>query len=92
MGKGNIKVEVLFLMRESCALCQDVLAQLTTYMNNKIDIDFHIIDLDDQNNNYAKKNCAIIPAIWVNDKMWYVGSVDMHRFDEKIQQLIVSQL
>lgn len=88
MGKDNIKIDVLFLMRESCALCQDVLAQLTTYMNNKIDIDFHIIDLDDQNNNYAKKNCAIIPAIWVNDKMWYAGSVNMDRFDEKINEMI----
>ena len=88
MGKDNIKIDVLFLMRESCTLCQDVLTKLTAYMKNKVNIDFQIIDLDDKNNNYAKKNCSITPAIWVNDKMWYVGSVNMDRFDEKINKLI----
>lgn len=90
MGKDNIKIDVLFLMRHSCALCQDILAKLTIYMNNRVYINFIIIDLDDKNNNYAKKNCAITPAVWVNDRMWYAGSINMERFDEKIQQLIVS--
>ena len=91
MGKDSIKVEVLFLMRESCALCQDVLKKLTAWMNNKVNIDFQIIDLDNKNNNHAKKHCSITPAIWVNDKMWYAGSVNMDRFDEKINELISLQ-
>ncbi|NHZ86987.1 MAG: hypothetical protein GWP19_14120 [Planctomycetia bacterium] len=91
MEKDNIKVDVLFLMRQSCTLCQDVLVKLTAYMENKVNIDFQIIDLDDKKNNYVKKNCAITPAIWVNDKMWYAGSVNMERFDEKINELISLQ-
>ncbi len=91
MGKEIIKVDVMFLMRESCALCQNVLTKLTSYMENKVNIDFQIIDLDNKNNNYAKKNCSITPAIWVNDKMWYAGSVNMDRFDEKINELISLQ-
>lgn len=88
MGKENLKVDVMFLMRESCAQCQDVLTKLTPYMKNKVNIDFQIIDLDDKNNNYIKTHCSITPAIWVNDKMWYAGSVNMDRFDEKINELI----
>ena len=83
-----MKVKVLFLMRESCALCQDVLTKLTHYMENKVNIDFRIINLDDRNNNYAKKHSSITPAIWVNDKIWYTGRVNMDRFDEKINELI----
>ena len=88
MGKENLKVDVMFLMRESCALCQDVLTKLTPYMENKINVDFQIIDLDDKNNNYARKHCSITPAIWVNDSMWYAGNVNMDRFDEKISELL----
>ena len=91
MGKENIKVDVMFLMRESCVLCQDVLTKLTAYMNNKVNIDFQIIDLDNENKNYTKKKCVITPAIWVNNKMWYAGSVNMERFDEKINELISLQ-
>ncbi len=88
MGKDNRKVEVLFLMRESCVICQDVLTQLTHYMENKVNIYFRIINLDDRNNNYAKKHSSITPAIWVNGKMWYTGRVNMDRFNEKINELI----
>ncbi|NHZ85363.1 MAG: hypothetical protein GWP19_05725 [Planctomycetia bacterium] len=88
MGRDNIKIDVLFLMRKSCTMCQDVLVKLTPYMENKVNIDFQIVDLDDKKSNYDKKNCAITPAIWVNDKMWYAGSVNMNRFEEKINQLI----
>lgn len=91
MGKDNIKVEVLFLMRESCAQCQDVLTKITPYMENKTNIDFQIIDLDDKNNNYAKKHCSITPAVWVNGNLWYLGSIDIKRFDEKINELISLQ-
>ena len=91
MGKDNTKIDVLFLMRESCTLCQDVLTKLIAYMNNKVNLDFRIIDLDDKNNNHAKKHCSITPAIWVNDKMWYAGSINMDRFDEKINELISLQ-
>ncbi len=87
MGKENNKVDVMLLMRESCALCQEVLTKLTSYMKNKVNIDFRIIDLDNDNN-YTKKNSAITPAIWVNDKMWYAGSVNIERFDKKINELI----
>jgi glutaredoxin len=87
MGKENNKVDVMLLMRESCALCQEVLTKLTSYMKNKVNIDFRIIDLD-KDNNYTKKNSSITPAIWVNDKMWYAGSVNIERFDKKINELI----
>ena len=87
MGKEINKVDIMFLMRDSCTLCQEVLTKLTSYTKNKINIDFHIIDLDKENN-YAKKNCSITPAIWVNGRMWYAGSVNMERFDEKINRLI----
>ena len=88
MGRNNNKIDVLFIMRESCPQCQNVLAQLISYMENKVKIDFQIIDLDDELNNYNKKNSSIVPSLWVNEKMWYAGKVNIDRFDEKINELI----
>lgn len=91
MGRNNKKIDVLYIMRESCVLCHDLLTKLTSYMENKVNIDFQIIDLDDELNNFTKKNCSIVPSIWVNEKMWYAGMVNMDRFDKKINELISLQ-
>ncbi len=87
MGKENIKVDVMFLMRESCYECREVLRILSIYMKDKTHINFTIIDLDNDNN-YNKKHSSITPSIWMNDKMWSAGKVDINRFDEKINELI----
>jgi glutaredoxin len=87
MGKEIIKVDVMFLMRKSCYECIKVLRILSIYMKGKDHINFTIIDLDDDNN-FKRKHSSITPSIWVNDKMWYAGSVNMERFDEKINELI----
>ena len=87
MGKENIKVDVMFLMRESCYECKEVLRILSIYMKDKNHINFTIIDLDNDNN-YNRKHSSITPSIWMNDKMWSAGRVDINRFDEKINELI----
>jgi len=87
MGKENIKVDVMFLMRESCYECKEVLRILSIYMKDKTHINFTIIDLDNDNN-YNRKHSSITPSIWMNDKMWSAGKVDINRFDEKINELI----
>lgn len=87
MGKENIKVDVMFLMRESCYECREVLRILSIYMKDKTHINFTIIDLDNDNN-FNKKHSSITPSIWMNDKMWSAGKVDINRFDEKINELI----
>jgi glutaredoxin len=87
MGKENIKVDVMFLMRESCNECKEVLRILSIYMKDKNYIKFTIIDLDDDNN-FDRKHSSITPSIWVNNKMWSAGKVNIGRFDEKINELI----
>ncbi len=87
MGRENIKVDVMFVMRESCCECKEVLRILSSYMKDKNHINFTIIDLDNDNN-YNKKHSSITPSIWMNDKMWSAGKVDINRFDEKINELI----
>ena len=87
MGKENIKVDVMFLMRESCYECKEVLRILSIYMKDKNHINFTIIDLDDDNN-FIRKHSAITPSIWVNDRMWSAGKVNIERFDNKINALI----
>jgi len=86
MGKENIKVDVMFLMRESCNECIEVLRILSIYMKDKTHINFTIIDLDDDNN-FKRKSSSITPSIWVNDKMWSAGRVNIERFDDKINGL-----
>ena len=90
MGKEIIKVDVMFLMRESCFECKKVLRILSIYMKDKNHINFTIIDLDNDNN-YKRKHSSITPSIWVNDKMWSAGKVNINRFDEKINELISLQ-
>jgi len=87
MGKENIKVDVMFLMRESCYECKEVLRILSIYMKDKTHINFTIIDLDNDNN-YNKKHSSITPSIWMNNKMWSAGKINISRFDEKINELI----
>ena len=87
MGKENIKVDVMFLMRESCNECKEVLRILSIYMKDKNHINFTIIDLDNKNN-YNRKHSSITPSIWVNDKMWSAGRVNIERFNDKINKLI----
>ena len=90
MGQEIIKVDVMFLMRASCYECKEVLRILSIYMKDKNHINFTIIDLDDENN-YKRKHSSITPSIWVNDKMWSAGIVNMDRFDEKINEMISLQ-
>lgn len=87
MGKENIKVDVKFLMRESCNECKEVLRILSIYMKDKSYIKFTIIDLDNDDS-FDRKHSSITPSIWVNDRMWFAGRVNMERFDEKITKLI----
>lgn len=87
MGKDNKKIDVLFLMRESCQACKEVLKILTIYMKENDHINFTIIDLDDDDN-FKRKHSSITPSIWVNNNMWYAGRIDINKFDKKITKLI----
>jgi len=86
MGKENIKVDVLFLMRKSCNECKKVLSILSIYVKDNDHINFTIIDLDSENN-FNGKHSSITPSIWLNDRMWCAGKVDIARFDKKINEL-----
>ena len=90
MGKEIVKVDVMFLMRESCYECKEVLRTLSIYMKDKNHINFTIIDLDNKNN-FKRKHSSITPSIWVNDRMWSAGKVNIDRFDEKINELLCLQ-
>ena len=87
MGKEILKVDVMFLMRNSCNECKEVLRILSIYMKDKDHINFTIIDLDNENS-FKRKHSSITPSIWVNDKMWSAGKVNIERFDDKINELI----
>ena len=87
MGKEDIKVDVMFLMRESCTECKDVLRILSIYVKDKNYINFTIIDLDNENY-FKRRNSSITPSVWVNDKMWSAGKVNIERFDNKINEII----
>ncbi len=87
MGKENIKVDVSLIIRKSCHACKEVLSVLATYMNRQSHINFTIIDLDEENS-FKWQHSTITPSVWINDKMWYAGKVNIERFDEKIKKLI----
>ena len=90
MGLDNIKIDVLFVMRDSCDECKEVLRIVSNYMEEKNHLNFTIIDLDN-NSNFKRRHFSITPSIWVNDKMWSAGKFNVDRFNKKINELISVQ-
>ena len=74
-------------MRQSCKECKDVLRILSIYIKEKNHINFTIIDLDHEND-FKRRHSSITPSVWVNDKMWSAGKVNIERFDNKINEII----
>ena len=56
-------------------------------MKDKSYINFTIIDLDDDNN-FKRRHSSITPSIWVNDKMWSAGKVNIGRFVNKMNEIL----
>lgn len=81
------KIRVLLISSESCKICQDVYDDLWRYNNTNNNIDLKVVDASEMED--SEKCCVITPALWVNDSLWYFGSFDMNRFDEKIKMLMV---
>ena len=80
------KIRVLLISRESCKVCKDVYDDLWKYKKTNNNIDLKVVDASEMDD--SEKRSVITPALWVNDNLWYFGSFDMNRFDEKIQMLM----
>jgi hypothetical protein len=87
------KIIVQLIKRDSCRICDSVQNQLQRYIRAVDMVDLQIIDLDSGDSLPPKRQCYITPAIWVEDRLWYLGGFDITRFGEKISKLAeVSQL
>lgn len=81
------KIIVQLIKRDSCRICSSVQNQLQKYLKEIDTIDLQVINLDRGDLLPPKRQCYITPAIWVEDRLWYLGGFDLNRFEEKISKL-----
>jgi len=84
--KESVNIE--FITRQSCNLCHSIRKELVHQLDGFPSITLAEFDLDNLEAPPKGRQQFIVPAIWVNDRLWYLGGFDSGRFKEKLEQMI----
>jgi len=80
----NIEVEVL--IRNGCSYSDRVLTELKIICQSLPNIKIQIHNNSDPEP-CRKSFAGITPSIWVNGKLWYLGSFNAKKFENKLKAL-----
>jgi len=69
------------VVTENCRTCKSVEELLKDYLINKKSISFNIL----LHNNF-EKNVAIVPALFVEGKLFAYGDVDLQKLDDIVKE------
>jgi len=69
-------------------MCCKVEAQLEQVLRDYPDIDLEIFNVDLENGLPSGRQSFITPAVWVKDSLWFLGTMNPHRFRLRLDQLI----
>tara|TARA_B100000315_G_C14587849_1_gene594096 strand:- start:29 stop:334 length:306 start_codon:yes stop_codon:yes gene_type:complete len=81
-------IKIQLIIRDDCTLCDQAVKNLTKYCESRDCISLEVINLDLGQNPPQGKQNFIIPAVWVNDKLWSLGILDLNRFNNRMNQLL----
>lgn len=81
-------VTAQLIIRDDCRLCNYVQKELEEYAKVQLGLTLEVINLDRVEAIPNRRQLYITPAVWVNDKLWALGDLDMSRFDERVKQLL----
>ena len=81
------KIKVQLVVREDCQSCSQAHEDLDSYCRSRKSLSLGVVDLDEGETPPGGRQSYITPAIWVNEKLWYLGGLDRDRFHERINQL-----
>lgn len=87
LGKSK-SIEVTLILRDKCPECDYAEELLHRYCRETDSVDLKVVNLDRGEFVPQVKRTYIVPAIWVNERLWSLGSFSVDRFDYRISQLL----
>jgi len=81
----RVKVEVI--VREGCRYSDRVLNELAQIRQDFPDMAFEVVLASDSRIKKRSRG-GITPSIWVNDKLWFLGTFCSEKFYSKMRELL----
>ncbi len=88
-SEKNRKTSIIIdlVIRTTCESCSSVRLQLEHITRKFSDSKLRVIDADKENSFPGKSQPYVTPAVWVNDRLWYLGGFDSNSFEEKLNKI-----
>jgi len=90
MSKKLPSIEIDFITRTSCNLCDQIYYELQLALDNYPMVTLKTYDADKTGSLPENRQAFIVPAIWVSNKLWFMGGFDSYRFQQKLDSLTCS--
>jgi len=74
-------MNITLFITDNCLSCQRVENQLKELLRNRKEINFLVEDIKKVNSN----GIIIVPAVFVNDKLYSYGDLDEEKFLERLE-------
>ena len=75
-------IKLCVYVTNNCSACKRVVTLLKEYTASESDIQLNIINVRNSN-----KKVSIVPAVFLNDKLYALGDINKKDFKNKIHQL-----
>lgn len=73
-----------FVTRGSCRHCRQVFSEFVSVLEPVGNIHLRIFDLDQPTILPENRQGIITPALWVEDRLWFLGTFDREKFRRKM--------
>ncbi|MFQ6605174.1 MAG: hypothetical protein ACE5D8_06420 [Fidelibacterota bacterium] len=85
--KQRRQYKVQLVVRHPCRMCDKVQSELEAEAFDFPNIVLEIIDADTAKTYPGNRTPFITPAVWVNERLWFLGGFDIRRFRQKFRVL-----
>lgn len=85
----SVNIELIF--RRSCNLCKRVRLELIHQLEGFPDVALIEFNIDQTPALPDGRQAHIVPAIWVMNRLWYLGGFDSAKFKQKLERVIKKQ-
>ena len=75
-------IKLCVYVTNNCSACKRVVALLKEYTASESDIQLNVINVRNSN-----KKVSIVPAVFLNDKLYSLGDINKNDLKEKVYQL-----
>jgi len=82
---NKIKVEII--VRDGCNFSYETLKSLLLLRDDHPEMMLSVVNID-QNTDNRRTIGGITPSIWVNNKLWFLGSFSSEKFQTRLSALV----